>query len=184
MAQADEVYLEACENYQKGTYRSRCHILGADGLQRLSMPLGSGKNEQMPIKDVRVDYSYPWQAQHLQAMRSAYGKAPFWEYFEADLVRLFAQKPVHLWDWNMSFLRFLWKGFKLTAPILETTDYLKQYPSESRDFRNQVTPKKPLPEGMEPLPRYPQVFEDRNGFVPHLSALDLLLCAGARGLRR
>jgi hypothetical protein len=31
-------------------------------------------------------------------------------------------------------------------------------------------------------PHYGQVFEDRYGFLPNLSALDLLLCSGKTGM--
>ena len=31
-------------------------------------------------------------------------------------------------------------------------------------------------------PRYPQVFEDKNGFLSDLSVIDLLMCAGKNGL--
>ena len=49
-AHADVIQLEAQENYQKGSYRNRCHILGANGLQRLSIPLVKGKNNQQNIQ--------------------------------------------------------------------------------------------------------------------------------------
>ena len=42
------VYIEACENYQKQSYRNRCRFYGADGVQTLSFPIlhrnGTHKN--------------------------------------------------------------------------------------------------------------------------------------------
>jgi hypothetical protein len=37
------VWIEQLENYQKGSYRNRCHIATANGLLRLSVPLEKGK---------------------------------------------------------------------------------------------------------------------------------------------
>ena len=33
------VQLEACENYQKQSYRNRCYILAGDGVQMLQVPV-------------------------------------------------------------------------------------------------------------------------------------------------
>lgn len=37
--------------------------------------------------------------------------------------------------------------------------------------------------GWPAAPRYPQVFEERIGFIPHLSILDLLFCEGKAAIR-
>ena len=51
------VYIEACENYQKQSYRNRCRFYAADGVQALSFPIvhedGTYKH---PVKDIKVDY--------------------------------------------------------------------------------------------------------------------------------
>jgi hypothetical protein len=47
------------------------------------------------------------------------------------------------------------------------------------DWRNKLMPKSINTDFPEPI-RYRQVFEDRNGFIPHLSILDLLFCEGKR----
>ena len=36
------VRLEACENYQKQSYRNRCYILAGDGVQMLQVPVAHG----------------------------------------------------------------------------------------------------------------------------------------------
>ena len=48
------VLLEACEHYIKQTYRNRCRILAADGVQELSIPVEQGASEQCPIREVRI----------------------------------------------------------------------------------------------------------------------------------
>ncbi|MEM9991931.1 MAG: WbqC family protein, partial [Bacteroidota bacterium] len=101
------IFLEQHENYLKGSYRNRCHIVGANGMQRLSIPLQRGKNEQLPIREVRISYSENWQNQHWTSIRSAYGRAPFFEYFADDVERFFKKKYHFLFDLNEALLAFM-----------------------------------------------------------------------------
>ena len=39
LAKYSSVYVEACENYQKQSYRNRCRIYAADGVQMLNFPV-------------------------------------------------------------------------------------------------------------------------------------------------
>ena len=53
--------IEKFENYQKQSYRSRCHILSANGPLSLTIPVVRTEGTQIPIQDVRIDYSKDWQ---------------------------------------------------------------------------------------------------------------------------
>jgi len=69
----------------------------------------------------------------------------------------------------------------LTAPIHLSDSFVKETGAGQVDFRNQILPKnylKPNDIHFESS-EYPQVFEDRHGFLPNLSILDLLFCTGA-----
>jgi hypothetical protein len=50
-------------------------------------------------------------------------------------------------------------------------------PDEGMDMRGKLQPRDRESWGAE-LPRYHQVFEERTGFLPGLSILDLLFCEG------
>ena len=59
------VYIEACENYQKQSYRNRCRFYGAEGVQTLSFPIvHEGGTHKQPISEIKVDSSTPWLQQH------------------------------------------------------------------------------------------------------------------------
>ncbi|MCS7036117.1 MAG: WbqC family protein [Saprospiraceae bacterium] len=176
---ADVLWIEACEHYQKGSYRNRCCIAGPNGVQRLSVPLQKGKNRQMPIRDVRIAYDMPWQRSHWRTIRTAYGSAPFFEHFADEVAAFFEKRYDFLFDLNYDVLVFLWKNLNGRAQIQLTERYAS--PSERTthpavlDARGQIAWGQPP---VLPLARYPQVFEDRFGFQPDLSALDLLFCCG------
>ena len=51
------VYIEACENYQKQSYRNRCRFYAADGVQTLSFPIvHEGGTHKIPISAIRIDW--------------------------------------------------------------------------------------------------------------------------------
>jgi WbqC-like protein family len=170
--------LEACEHFQKGSYRNRCHIAGPNGLQRLSVPLLRGKHQQTPIGEVQIAYDQPWQRLHWRSIEAAYGNAPYFEHYAADL-RLFYESPFpRLFDYNRAILDFLLQKMNYRGEVRHSSAFVP--PAEPRhpnDWRDANQPGIPLPEWFTPRP-YAQVFAERHGFQPNLSALDLLLCCG------
>lgn len=175
---SDTLWLECCEHYQKGSYRNRCHIAGPNGLQRLSIPLEKGKHQQSPIRDVRISYSEPWQKQHWRSIAAAYGNAPFFEHLEDRLAGFYEKRYPFLFDFNLEILHFILKWLDAPPAPRQTTQYFEQVQTPLTDWRNQITPKAAtLPDWFLPK-AYSQVFLERHGFLPDLSALDLLFCCG------
>jgi WbqC-like protein family len=157
------ITLEAMEHYQKGSSRNRCLIAGSNGVQRLSIPLEKGKHQQTPIRSVRIAYHDNWPMVHWRSIQSAYGNAPFFEYYADELNAIYTKKPEFLFDFNVLLLEFVIKKAKWQYRL---------------DFSNTYTPFPPAPVASYTPKRYPQVFEDRFGFQPDLSVLDALMCCG------
>lgn len=176
----DKTHIEQHENYLKGSYRNRCHLVGANGLQRLSIPLKSGKNKQTPIREVQISYAENWKNHHWASIRSAYGRAPYFEHFADELAPYFQKKHTFLYDFNWELLLLLVELLQLDVDIQPTASYEKQVSNEIFDFRNGIFPKKHRQKEdtqFKPI-AYPQVFEERHGFLSNLSILDLLFCTG------
>ena len=64
------VYIEACENYQKQSWRNRCRIYAADGPQYLNFPIVHEGTHELPIREIKVDYSTPWVIRTERAITS------------------------------------------------------------------------------------------------------------------
>lgn len=155
------VEIEACEHYQKGGWRNRCLIAGPNGTQLLSIPLEKGKHQQTPIRDVRIAYSDNWQLRHWRTIQTAYGNAPFFEYYGDELREILVKKESFLFDYNLKLLHFFLKKLQWKGEVLFSAAY------------------HPLPApALVPVQPYPQVFQDRHGFTEGLSVLDGLMCAG------
>ena len=115
------VYIEACENYQKQSYRNRCRFYAADGVQPLSFPVvHEGGTYKHPVNEIRVDYSTPWLLQHKRAIVSAYRTSAYFEYYQDELFDILDSRPERLLDLNMALLRFFiektGKGLQFSPP--------------------------------------------------------------------
>jgi len=176
----DTIILENQENYRKGSYRNRTYIAGANGPLRLSIPLRKGKNQQRSIRDVEIAYDQPWPQQHWGSIQSAYGSAPFFPFYADELAPLFQERPARLIEWNHQFLTILLELLGLSAELPTTRAWARRVPPDTDDLRDIVHPGK-HPSVSDPhfIPKpYMQVFAEKHGFLPNLSILDLLFCAG------
>lgn len=171
------VALEACENFQKGSFRNRCHIATANGIQRLSLPLEKGKHQQIPIRDVRLSYETAWPTAHWRAIQTAYGNAPFFEFYEEDLINIFEKKFLFLFDLNLEIIFWIKEKLGSTVNFELTTSFYPNKEAGNLDFRKDSVEPNSLPHWFFPYP-YTQVFSDRLSFLPNLSTLDLLFCRG------
>lgn len=171
--------LEVHENYQKGSLRNRCYIAGPNGPQRLGIPLEKGKHRQMPIREVRIAYDEPWQRLHWRSIRTAYGNAPFFAHYADTLAPFFEKKYPFLFDLNYELLCWLLQKMESRIRLAHSKDFApKNRQAPAGDYREAFGPEPAdWPEGFVPA-RYPQVFMEKNGFLPNLSALDLLFCTG------
>lgn len=138
----------------------------------------------MPLKDLKICNRDRWQLLHWRTLTSAYRRSPWFEFYEEELRSLYDKKFEYLKDWNLEAFTMINKWLNLSWKISWTEEYFKTYPgSEVEDFRNKVLPNQPISEDLlSGFPEYHQVFEDRTGFLPGLSILDLLFCEGKRAI--
>lgn len=174
LAKNEHIVLEQHEHYAKGSYRNRCVIAAVNGPQRLTIPLRKGKNQQQPIREVRIAYDEPWQIQHWRAICSAYGNSPFFEHYGEVFQAYFKDNRYELlWDWNYDLLMVCLKILRLKTTI-DLSEKYEEIPVTNIDKRKEIELQKPGNQAF----RYPQVFEDRLGFLENMSILDLIFCAG------
>ena len=176
------VYVEACENYQKQSYRNRCHIYAADGVQALNFPVvHEGGTHKLPISEIKVDYSTPWLQQHQRAIVSAYRTSAYFEYYQDELFAIMDSRPEKLFDLNLSILKFFVEKTGLKTDIRLTEEYSHVPAVEGcQDLREVIHPKRKdtvLHDlGLEKP--YFQVFAPKYGFKSDLSIMDLLFNEG------
>ena len=183
------VYIEACENYQKQSYRNRCRFYAADGVQPLSFPVvHEGGTYKHPVNEIRVDYSTPWLLQHKRAIVSAYRTSAYFEYYQDELFDILDSRPERLLDLNMALLRFFIEKTGLAVDLRLTQEYAADGvitgPDGTsvicEDLREVIHPKRPntVLQDMRLEKPYFQVFAPKYGFRSDLSIMDLLFNEG------
>ena len=172
LANAKKILLEEHEYYQKQTYRSRCKISTANGIMDLSIPVDKSGKES--VRDIKISAHNDWQTHHWRSIESAYNSSPFFEYYSDDIKPFFEKKWVFLWDFNMEIQQAICKLLEI-EPNIATTDTYQTSVADLQDLRERIHPKKnPLIETQS----YYQVFEQKFGFTPNLSIIDLLFNMG------
>lgn len=164
--------IEKHENYQKRSFRNKCVITNAYGPQTLTVPLKKGKHERQPITEVQIAYDEPWQKNHLAAIKTAYSSAPYFEYYYPSIEQLYHSAEDPLFEFNWSILEYFTRTLQLPVPT--TSETYSRTPT-AIDFRGRLNPRNYQD---NTLPKYNQVFEDRHGYLPNLSILDLIFCKG------
>jgi hypothetical protein len=168
--------VEKFEHYQKQTYRNRCYIKTANGVVALVVPLvhNGGKTA---IRDVRIDHGQKWVNNHWRTIQSAYGKAPFYEYYHHLFHDILFKKPAFLYDLNLEILKSCLSILKQNIELRETSTFEKTPGIGIKDCRSVLNPKKADNcNRFFKSVKYQQVFGSK--FVDNLSIIDLIFCEG------
>lgn len=175
LVRSESVIIEKHEHYVKQTYRNRCCIGSAQGTDRLVVPVE--RHGKILIPEIRIDYSQKWLNRHWRAIQSAYGKAPFFEFYSPGLREVLFHNYEFLYALNMALLSLCLKWLRLDIPIVESDRYEKEPQNTVIDLRNTVNPQKSAEWTESDFPiSYTQVFGRK--FVPDLSVIDLVFCTG------
>ena len=175
----ENVIIDIGESYKKQTYRNRCCINGANKIEDLIIPVRKIHGIKTKMRDVEIDYSQKWLGKHLRAIQSAYGKAPFYEFYIDDFRQIYNKKPWSLFDLNKALLTKCLELMQLEVQVefLARKEALEE--NSLHDARNAINPKrKELMNALFSSSSYFQVFG--KNFVDNLSIIDLIFCEGPR----
>lgn len=179
LAQYDTIYMEREENYIKQTYRNRCVLAAANGPLTLSVPIVKPNDLKCPTKEIRISDHGNWRHLHWNALVSAYNMSPFFEYYADDFAPFYERRYTFLFDFNEALRQLICELIDLQPQVRYTDSY---QPTVSHDYRESIRPRHPEADvHFRPVPYY-QVFQEKFGFLPNLSIVDLLFNMGPESL--
>lgn len=178
--QAESIVWEVNAHFTKQTYKNRCTILADSGVMTLSIPVIYGNHT--PFKEVKIDHTQSWVRQHWGAFYSAYGKAPYFEFFADEFYAIWHAKPDFLLDLNHQMMTLCLKLLQCDREIEFTDHYQKIPDSHKYDLRERIHPKKPFTSRKIYLP-FPYTQNFGSNFAPNMSIVDLLLTEGPQAIQ-
>jgi len=167
----EPIFMEQYENYQKQTIRNRCTIDSPNGPLNLSIPVDKSTfvGGKCLMKDVRISAHSDWQHQHWYALETSYYNSPFFEYLQDDFRPLYEKKWDFLMDFNEALIQKCCEMLDIQPNISRTNSYVGV--SHLSLLTSHLTPH-----------TYYQVFQQKHGFLPDLSIIDLIFNMGKESL--
>ncbi|MBQ5735098.1 MAG: WbqC family protein [Lachnospiraceae bacterium] len=184
--------------FDKSSWQNRNRIRVKEGWKYISVPVeNKGKDGQL-IADVKISNMTNWRNQHLNAIKFAYQKAPYYDEYFPFLKELYSKKWSELQELDIFITNFVLKELESKTEILYDRDFNfegeknellidichkldeKEYMS-NKGSENYVDIEKFNESGIQHIyinydgAEYSQVYD---GFEPGLSVLDMLLNCG------
>jgi WbqC-like protein family len=204
MSRADVfVFLDDVQ-YTKNDWRNRNRIKTKDGTQWLTVPVSYTFGQK--ILDVAIDHSTPWAQKQIRAIESWYRRAHHFERYSGDLAAILGKRHARLVDLDIELTVWLQNQIGLHVKLLRSSEL----PIASQDRQLKLIELcKSLgcdtfyegnagqsymdvglfrAHGVEvefqqySHPYYPQLWSKEQGFISHLSVIDLLFNHGPDSL--
>ena len=176
-----QVVIEQYDHYLKQTYRNRCNIIGAEGIQTLSIPIVKPSSPKSFMKDILISDHGNWKHLHWQAIRSAYSNTPYFEFYEEYFAPSYKENNIKfLLDFNEQLQQTVLDLINCHPNYTYSKEYKMEFKPYEYDYRELIHPKKDFRKvdtDFISKPYY-QVFQQKHGFTPNLSIIDLLFHKG------
>lgn len=170
LLQAKYARIEWHEHFQKQSIRTRCEILSANGVLRLSVPIQHEGGQKTAIHAVKIDHSGTWKNDHWRAITSAYALAPYFEDYAVEIKEIIFAPDEFLWQKNERCLKLIEQVLNKSIEVRYTDSFMGvEGPQSKSAFLER--------DGIE-MKAYQQVFSYGKPFTPNLSMIDLLLNEG------
>ena len=192
----NQVCFDSHSPFTKMSFKNKMVILSAQGPLPLTIPIVGGRDQKTTIQDIRIAYDAPWQAQHFKALKTCYKRAPYFEYYEADVEKLYSIKTEFLVEFLEACHAFLQKAIKGKWELIQFNEYTENIKlienitkddKEANLNRNHkiLHPWQPNNYAQFPIQHeYQQVFTSPSGFIQNLSILDMLFCIGGKEISK
>ncbi len=173
-----QIAFDVQSSFTKMSFKNRMIINTSQGPLNLTIPIIGGRDQKTPLNEIVMDYSTPWKEKHLKAIRTGYKKSPYFEFYEPSLEELYAHQEDKLVDFLQACQLWLKAQLKADWEIIPINHSIQQ---EERSMVKYFSPWLPKNYAKcNSLPKYHQVFEDKIGFIPNVSILDMLFCCGGK----
>lgn len=189
MEQVECFVLADTFQYSRQSFQNRTRVRNPDAWQWLTVPLKGGQHGK-PFKEVNIRRSVLWEKKHWRALFYNYRSSPYFEHYEHQIDTVLSLESLHLLDITKASIELLKEAYGIRTPLLVASE-LDAQPATLPGIIEQ-TPYELLVSPMECAAVDAQVVQDQtvfsythpsyrqtfDGFVPEMSAVDLLFNYG------
>lgn len=123
---AEEVEIDLGEHFVKRSERSRCIISNGGREVMLSVPVSAAEGydqlSHVPMSEVRIAREGRWREVHAEALRSAYGKTPYFDYYEDLILPIYEGGQERLWELNKALLEVVMRLLDIETEKVRYTE--------------------------------------------------------------
>jgi hypothetical protein len=175
LLRAENLLIEVHDHFERGTLRNHCEIAGPNGRQKLIVPIRK-PFRKIPVKDIQIAYEEPWNRRHIQGIKTAYGSAPYYPFYEEKIIHVLLTHSKYLLDLNNQLLEVLLGCGNLSISVDYTDSYAGSAPMSNKLIHEAWLSYNPKHKNS--IKQYRQIFSEKYGFLDNLSFLDLIMCHG------
>ncbi len=178
IVKSQKIFIDTYVPFSKFFSPNKCEIYAANGKLTLTVPIKKFNSAKTRMNQVQISYDTDWQRLHFKSIESAYRSSAFYEFYIDAFLPFFNQKYQFLLDFNAQLLKTIVQELGIESQIFLTTEDLRNahYENDSKkDEFKFLTKNKFFLQGQY---SYYQIFENKFGFIPNLSILDLLFNEG------
>ncbi len=151
----------------------RCEIADTHGRLTLTVPIEKPRSMTSALwSDITVSGHDRWWTKHLEALRSAYGRTPFFEYYIDSFMPFFSRSAegMKLMDMNMRLDELVRQILCIDTAVTCSMENIR-FNGHTDDFRS-------IPIQTPASRPYYQIWSRKYGFMANLSILDLIFNMG------
>jgi hypothetical protein len=205
MLRADVFVLLEDVQYTVRDWRNRNRIKTANGILWLTVPVRAKGVRTRPIKDVEIDNEQNWQRAHFKSLKTFYRKAEYFDEIISSVSDMYHKKYRFLIDIDMDFILKVQEYLSIPSKLifssslnsaatkdekllsvcksLDATHYLSGTAAQNYLREEIFTDEGIIVEWQDFChPFYDQLWLEKQGFVSHLSIIDLLFNHGKASL--
>ena len=123
------------------------------------------------MKEVRISYAESWQRIHCMAIKTAYSRSPYYEYFAEELNAILLFRFEFLYELNQALMNALLHFIGINKNLSAGSGEVNLF-SEKTSEQHQSEKFRP----------YNQVFSYKLAFQPDLSIIDLVFNMGRQSI--
>lgn len=106
--------------YSKNNLFNRNKIKTPQGSQWLTIPVNA--HSHLPLNQIKIDDTQPWQKQHWTAIVLNYSRAKFFKQYETGLKPLYQQPWEYLVDFNIALNQLIAGWLKITPKFYKSSE--------------------------------------------------------------